>query len=92
MYELIAALGLALFIEGILYAVFPAQMKKLMLFAISQSPSKLRKFGIFVIFVGLCLVALTRIWITAIVLKNLYTISFPKITISEGVKLVEIWI
>lgn len=61
MYDLIAAIGLALFIEGILYAVFPMHMKKLMQFAISQNPSNLRKFGIFVIFLGLCVVTLTRI-------------------------------
>ncbi|PPR77561.1 MAG: hypothetical protein CFH01_01478 [Alphaproteobacteria bacterium MarineAlpha2_Bin1] len=61
MYDLIAAIGLALFIEGLLYAVFPKHMRKLMIFAISQSPTKLRKFGIFVIFVGLCVVTITRI-------------------------------
>ena len=61
MIDLVIAFGLALFIEGLLYSLFPVSMKKLMAFAISQDPKSLRKFGMLVIFIGLVIVAIARI-------------------------------
>ncbi len=61
MIELIAAFGLALFLEGLLYALLPGYMKKIMILAISQNLKNLRKFGIIIIFLGLGIVALTKI-------------------------------
>ncbi|MAR79724.1 MAG: hypothetical protein CMM18_05815 [Rhodospirillaceae bacterium] len=60
MIELLAAFGLAIFLEGLLYALFPGYMKKILIFAISQNIKNLRIFGIIFIFLGLCVVALTR--------------------------------
>lgn len=57
MSDLIAALGLALFIEGVLYAAFPEQMKSWLAHLVAQPANRLRgvalgcaAFGLVVLF------------------------------------------
>ena len=47
MRELIIAFGLLLFIEGILYALFPSKMKNMLKAIEKYSPSQLRIGGFF---------------------------------------------
>ena len=46
MMELFTALGLAIVIEGVCYALFPDAMKKMMLQVLGQPASTLRVFGL----------------------------------------------
>jgi len=56
MKELITAIGLLLFIEGILYALFPSKMKN-MLKALDKLPiNQLRISGLFFALVGFTIV------------------------------------
>tara|TARA_B100001996_G_C18389506_1_gene488591 strand:- start:285 stop:470 length:186 start_codon:yes stop_codon:yes gene_type:complete len=56
MKELIIAIGLLLFIEGMLYAIFPSKMKN-MLKAIEKLPvSQLRISGLFFAIIGFIIV------------------------------------
>jgi uncharacterized protein len=56
MKELIIAIGLLLFIEGILYALFPAKMKNILKFVEKLSISKLRVNGLLFAFIGFVIV------------------------------------
>ena len=56
MRELIIAFGLFLFIEGLLYALFPAKMKN-MLFKLNQiSDSQLRTGGLIFAIIGFVII------------------------------------
>ena len=60
MADLLSALGLVLVLEGAVYALFPAQMQRMMERAVHLSPNLLRNFGLGAAFVGLVLVWLVR--------------------------------
>jgi len=56
MKDLISALGLLLFIEGLFFAIFPTRIKN-MLKAIEKIPeTKLRSIGVFFLIVGFLIV------------------------------------
>ena len=52
MKELIIAFGLFLFIEGILYALFPSKMKSMLLKLIDVTNSQLRTGGLIFMVIG----------------------------------------
>tara|TARA_Y100001970_G_C13748554_1_gene609808 strand:+ start:346 stop:531 length:186 start_codon:yes stop_codon:yes gene_type:complete len=52
MKELIIAFGLFLFIEGVLYALFPAKMKNMLLKLNEINIAQLRKGGFLFAFIG----------------------------------------
>ncbi len=56
MADLLSALGLVLVFEGAAYALFPAQMQRMMERVTHVSPSLLRNFGLAAALVGLVLV------------------------------------
>ncbi len=56
MKELIIAFGLFLFIEGILYALFPAKMKKMLLKLEMVKDSQLRTGGLIFALIGFLIV------------------------------------
>jgi len=56
MKELIIAIGLVLFVEGVLYALFPAKMKNILMFIEKLSISKLRANGLLFAFIGFVIV------------------------------------
>jgi len=58
MMDLLTAVGIALFIEGAAYALFPQAMKRAMVHALAQPPSTLRLLGLTV-----ALVAVVFIWL-----------------------------
>jgi uncharacterized protein YjeT (DUF2065 family) len=60
MADLLSALGLVLVLEGAAYALFPAQMQRMMERAVQLSPNLLRNFGLGAALVGLVLVWLVR--------------------------------
>jgi len=60
MSALVTALGLALAIEGILYALFPDAMRKMMAQLLSQPPTVVRTSGLLVAAVGVVIVWLVR--------------------------------
>jgi hypothetical protein len=60
MVDLITALGLAIAIEGVLYALFPEGMRKIMVLALSQPPSAIRVTGLGAAVVGVVIVWLVR--------------------------------
>jgi len=60
MRELIIALGLLLFIEGILYALFPSKMKNMLKVIEKYSPSQLRIGGFFFAIIGFVIVWYTK--------------------------------
>ena len=53
---LVTALGLVLIIEGLMYAVFPDSVRRMMAIALGQPVSKLRVFGLIAAIVGLAIV------------------------------------
>jgi uncharacterized protein YjeT (DUF2065 family) len=60
MSALVTALGLALAIEGILYALFPDAMRKMMAQLLSQPPTVVRTSGLLAAAVGVVIVWLVR--------------------------------
>ncbi|MAK12111.1 MAG: ubiquitin-binding protein [Candidatus Pelagibacter sp.] len=56
MKELIIAVGLLFVLEGLLYSIFPAQMKKMMLQMQNISESNLRTGGLFFALLGFIIV------------------------------------
>ncbi len=56
----LTALGLAIVIEGVCYALFPDAMKKMMLQVLAQPASTLRAVGIGAAAVGVIIVWLVR--------------------------------
>ena len=60
MTDFVTALGLAIVIEGVCYALFPDAMKRLMLGVMSQPSSTLRGAGLVAALLGLGLIWLLR--------------------------------
>lgn len=60
MSDLLAALGLAIAIEGAAYALFPGPMKKMLLRVLAEPPSHLRAAGLAAAVAGVGLVWLVR--------------------------------
>ena len=60
MTDLITALGLALAIEGILYALFPDAMRKMMAQILSQPTVAIRTAGLLAAAIGVVIVWLVR--------------------------------
>lgn len=60
MGDFLAALGLALAIEGMLYALFPDGMRKMMAQALSQPTGLLRTVGLVAALIGVGVVWLVR--------------------------------
>jgi uncharacterized protein YjeT (DUF2065 family) len=60
MDDLFIWLGIALVLKGVLYALMPDGMKRLMLAAIQQSSGALRAGGLVLAIIGLGVVALVR--------------------------------
>ncbi len=56
MKDLITALGLLLFIEGLFFALFPTRMKNMLKTIEVISPTKLRSVGIFFLILGFIIV------------------------------------
>ena len=56
MKELIIAFGLFLFIEGLLYALFPAKMKNMLIKLIQISDSQLRTGGLIFVIIGFVII------------------------------------
>jgi uncharacterized protein YjeT (DUF2065 family) len=56
MKDLITALGLLLFIEGLFFAIFPARIKNMLKLIDGISLTKLRSMGIFFLLVGFLIV------------------------------------
>jgi uncharacterized protein len=56
MKDLITALGLLLFIEGLIFAIFPTRMKNMLKTIEGISPTKLRSVGIFFLVFGFLIV------------------------------------
>ena len=56
MRELIIALGLFFFIEGILYALFPSKMKSILLKAKDVKESQLRTGGLIFALIGFIII------------------------------------
>ena len=56
MRELIIAFGLFLFIEGILYALFPSKMKNMLKKLDLLKDSQLRKGGLFFVILGFIII------------------------------------
>ena len=60
MLDFLTAIGLVLVLEGVLYALFPEGMQRMMAQALQMSPNMLRKGGILAAFVGFAIVWLIR--------------------------------
>ena len=56
MKDLITALGLLLFIEGLLFAIFPTRIKNMLKSIEGIPPTKLRSTGIFFVVLGFLIV------------------------------------
>jgi|TARA_B100001996_G_scaffold12089_1_gene10124 hypothetical protein len=56
MKDLITAIGLLLFIEGLLIAIFPSRIKNMLKLIESISDKKLRSFGLFFLIIGFLIV------------------------------------
>ena len=60
MEDFVTAVGLVLVLEGMLYALFPEGMQRMMEQALAMSPSFLRKTGLVVAVMGFFVVWLMR--------------------------------
>ncbi|MFB0951387.1 MAG: DUF2065 domain-containing protein [Rhodospirillales bacterium] len=60
MTAFLTALGLAIVIEGVCYALFPDAMKKMMLSVLEQPSSALRMLGVTAAIVGVGIIWLIR--------------------------------
>ena len=60
MADLLTALGLALALEGVAYALFPGAMKKMLLQVLAQPSSHLRNAGLAAAALGVGLIWLVR--------------------------------
>ena len=60
MTDFLAALGLVLVIEGVLYALFPDGMKRFVRLALEMPPAAMRAAGLFSAILGLVVVWLAR--------------------------------
>ena len=60
MVDLLAALGLAVAIEGVLYALFPDAMRRMMVAALALPPEAIRLGGLAAAVCGVILVWLAR--------------------------------
>ena len=56
MKDLISALGLLFFIEGLFFAIFPTRIKNMLKFIEKSSEKKLRSIGVFFLIVGFLIV------------------------------------
>ena len=57
MFEILTAVGLLLFIEGLLYALFPGGMKSMLNSMKDLSEQKLRVGGLFFAIIGFLIIA-----------------------------------
>ena len=62
MRELVIAFGLFLFIEGILYALFPAKMKSMLKKLELIKDSQLRSGGLIFALIGFIIIYFIKIW------------------------------
>jgi|TARA_B110000027_G_C15913358_1_gene209396 uncharacterized protein YjeT (DUF2065 family) len=60
MKDLITALGLLLFVEGLLFAIFPTRIKNMLKSIEGIPPTKLRNIGIFFLLLGFLIVWYTK--------------------------------
>lgn len=60
MTDFLVAIGLAITLEGILYAVFPDGMKKMMMQILAMPSNSVRSAGITAAMIGVALVWLVR--------------------------------
>ena len=60
MGELIIAFGLFLFIEGILYALFPSKMRSILIKITDINDKQLRSGGLIFAFIGFVIIWLTK--------------------------------
>lgn len=60
MTDLITAIGLALVLEGVLYALFPDVARRMMAFALSSPVAHLRIGGLVAVILGVTIVGLIR--------------------------------
>jgi uncharacterized protein YjeT (DUF2065 family) len=60
MEDFLAAIGLVLVLEGVLYALFPDGMRRMMAQAMVMPPSTLRAGGLVAAFAGFVIVWLVR--------------------------------
>ena len=56
MIDIITAIGLLLFIEGLAFAIFPSRIKNMLKMIENISENKLRSMGIFFLLVGFLIV------------------------------------
>ncbi len=56
MSDLITALGLLFFIEGLLLALFPSRIKNMLKIIETMSTNKLRNLGIFFLIIGFVII------------------------------------
>lgn len=60
MWEILAAIGLVLAVEGLLYAAFPAEMKRAMAQILELRPDQLRYAGLMAAVIGVAIVWVAR--------------------------------
>ena len=56
MNELITALGLLLFIEGLFFAIFPSRIKSMLELIKNTPENKLRTFGVIFLIIGFLII------------------------------------